>query len=119
MSSNIQLQRICEHCSNEFIARTTVTRYCGGNCAKAAYKARKRSAKIEVSNKQTLKIKIKPIEEIRAKEFLSVRDVAKLLGSSRQMVYDLINSGKINGTNLRIKKTLIPRSEIDKLFITK
>lgn len=119
MSSNIQLQRICEHCGNEFTARTTVTRFCGDKCAKTAYKARERTAKIENSNQRALKIKNKPIEDIKAKEFLSVRDVAKLLGSSRQMVYDLINSGKIKGVNLRIKKTIIPRSEIDKLFITK
>ncbi len=116
MSSNIQLQRICEHCGNEFTARTTVTRFCGDNCAKAAYKARKRSAKIERSNQQTLKIKTKPIEEIKVKEFLSVRDVAKLIGSSRQMVYDLIKSGRIKAVNLKIKKTIIPRSEIDRLF---
>ncbi|HEY8659393.1 MAG TPA: helix-turn-helix domain-containing protein [Hanamia sp.] len=116
MSSNIQLQRICEHCGNEFTARTTVTRFCGDNCAKAAYKARKRSAKIERSNEQTLKIKTKPIEDIKAKEFLSVREAAKLIGSSLQMVYDLINTGRIKGINLKIKKTIIPRSEIDRLF---
>lgn len=116
MSSNIQLQRICEHCGNEFTARTTVTRFCGDNCAKAAYKARKRASKIVRSNEQTLKIINKPIEDIKSKEFLSVRDAAKLLGSSRQMVYDLINTGRIKGINLKIKKTIIPRSEIDRLF---
>jgi len=116
MSSNIQLQRICEHCGNEFTARTTVTRFCGDNCAKAAYKARKRSAKIERSNQQTIRIKTKPIEDLKVKEFLSVREVAKLIGSSRQMVYDLINSGRIKAVNLKIKKTIIPRSEIDRLF---
>lgn len=116
MSSNIQLQRICEHCGNEFTARTTVTRFCGDNCAKAAYKARKRSAKIERSNQQTIRIKTKPIEDLKVKEFLSVREAAKLIGSSRQMVYDLINSGRIKAVNLKIKKTIIPRSEIDRLF---
>ena len=116
MSSNIQLQRICEHCGNEFTARTTVTRFCGDNCAKAAYKARKRTAKIERSNQQTIRIKTKPMEDLKVKEFLSVREVAKLIGSSRQMVYDLINSGRIKAVNLKIKKTIIPRSEIDRLF---
>ncbi len=31
MSSNIKLQRICQHCGNEFTAKTTVTQYCGVN----------------------------------------------------------------------------------------
>lgn len=117
MSSNIQLQRICEHCGKEFTARTTVTRFCGDNCAKAAYKARQRATKIKKSNEQTIQIKSKPIEDIKAKEFLSVRDAAKLIGCSRQTVYTLINTGRINGVNIKIKKTIIPRLEIDKLFI--
>ena len=47
MSSNIKVQRICQHCGNEFTARTTTTQYCGDTCAKRAYKARLRAAKVE------------------------------------------------------------------------
>ena len=52
MSSNIQVQRICQYCSNEFTARTTTTLYCSHKCNSAAYKARLRDTKIEESNKQ-------------------------------------------------------------------
>jgi len=116
MSSNIEVQRICQHCGKEFTARTTVTQYCGDDCAKRAYKARQRAARIEVSNKETLHIKIKPIEEIKAKEFLTVRDVATLLNCSVRSVYYYINSGNIKAVNLGERVTRVKRSDIDKLF---
>lgn len=117
MSSNIHIQRICEQCGNDFMARTTVTRFCSDTCAKRAYKSRQKNLKIESSNEHTRIIKTKPIDDIKAKEFLSVRDAAKLIGCSRQTVYTLINTGRIKGVNIKIKKTIIPRLEIDKLFI--
>ena len=40
MSSNIQIQRVCEFCGNEFTARTTVTKLCSAKCRKANYKAK-------------------------------------------------------------------------------
>uniref|UniRef100_UPI0028B10B01 hypothetical protein n=1 Tax=Sphingobacterium multivorum TaxID=28454 RepID=UPI0028B10B01 len=40
MSSNIKIKKICQQCGQEFIARTTVTKYCGDNCAKKAYKVK-------------------------------------------------------------------------------
>jgi excisionase family DNA binding protein len=58
-----------------------------------------------------------PLELLKAKEFLTVRDVATLLNSSRQTVYNMINAGQINAFNIKLKKTLIKRSEIDKLFM--
>lgn len=117
MSSNIYINRICEYCNIEFIARTTVTRFCSHKCVSANYKARQKLSKVKISNEQTRQIKERPMDEIRSKEFLSVRDVSKLIGCSRQTVYTLINTGIIKGVNIKIKKTIIPRSEIDKLFI--
>ena len=116
MSSNIKVQRICENCGNEFTARTTTTLYCSKKCNSHAYKGKIKSEKIEKSNTETLKVKTKPIEEIKAKEFLTVRDVSKLICCSRQTVYSLINSGKLKAVNIKVKKTIIQRSEINKLF---
>ncbi len=116
MSSNIEVQRICQHCGNEFTARTTVTQYCSDTCSKRAYKARLKAAKIESSNKETQRIKNQPIEELKAKEFLTVTQVSKLIGCSRQNVYKLINAGKLRATNILQKKTIIKRSDLDKLF---
>jgi len=116
MSSNIKVQRICQHCGKEFTARTTTTLYCSHRCNSAAYKAKIRTGKVEVSNKETQRIKTQPIEELKAKEFLTVTQVSKLIGCSRQNVYKLINSGKLRATNILEKKTIVKRSDLDKLF---
>ncbi len=116
MSSKFQVQRICQLCGKEFTARTTVTRYCGDNCSKKAYKLRIKEAKIEVSNKETQTIKNKPIEELKAKEFLTVRDVAQLLNCSIRTAYYYIDSGTIKAVNLGQRITRVKRSDIDKLF---
>lgn len=116
MSSNIKVQRICQHCGNQFTARTTVTKYCGDTCAKRAYKARLRAIKVQKSNNETQKIIEQPIQELKSREFLSVTQVAKLIGCSRQNVYNLINTGRLKATNILIKKTIIKRSDLDLLF---
>ena len=116
MSSNIEVQRICEYCNKEFTARTTVTRYCSSNCSKRAYKARKQKEKVERVNISTKMIKNKPIEDLKILEFLTVTQVSKLIGCSRQNVYKLINSGKLKATNILEKKTIVKRSDLDMLF---
>ena len=116
MSSNLEIQRICEHCGKEFTARTTVTRFCSDTCAKAAYKSRQRAAKIESSNKQTQQKKLKPIEDLKAKDFLTVKEAAILLSCSVRSVYYFIENGNIQAVNLGERITRIKRSEIDKLF---
>jgi endogenous inhibitor of DNA gyrase (YacG/DUF329 family) len=57
MSSNIQVQRICQHCGKEFTARTTKTLYCSHRCNSADYKAKVRAGKIGISNKEPQVIK--------------------------------------------------------------
>jgi excisionase family DNA binding protein len=116
MSSNIRITRICQQCGNEFTAKTTVTQYCSDPCAKRAYKARIKAVKVEKSNTETQAILSRPMEEIKAKEFLTVKDVTTLLSCSRQTVYKLIKSNTVKAVNISLKKTLIKRSEIDKLF---
>lgn len=116
MSSNIQIQRVCQHCGEEFTARTTVTRYCSHRCASAAHKARVRAGKVVVSNTETQHTISKPIQEIKAKEFLTVRDIATLLNCSLRTAYRIIAKGNIKAVNIAQRKTLVKRSEIDKLF---
>ena len=119
MSSNIEIERICQHCNKDFIAKTTVTRYCSDDCAKRAYKARKRAEKIGVSVAEIQQIRAKPIEDIKAREFLTVKNVAKLLNCSVRSVYCYIENGKINATNIGQRLIRVKRSEIDKLFESK
>lgn len=116
MSSKIEVQRVCQHCGKEFTAKTTVTQYCGDDCAKRAYKARVRASKVQASNAETLRIKTKPVEELKAKEFLTVKDVAALLNCSVRSVYYNIESGNLKAVNLAERITRVKRSDLDKLF---
>lgn len=116
MSSKIEIQRICKYCEQEFTARTTVTKYCSHKCSQRAYKARKRAEKVKQSNTETTRIKSQPIEQLKAKEFLTVREVAQLLNCSLRSAYYHIESGTISAVNLGQRMTRVKRSEIDKLF---
>jgi excisionase family DNA binding protein len=116
MSSNIRVNKICEYCQKEFEARKTTTKTCSDNCAKLLYKAKQKALKIETVQFETRRIKAKPIEDLKAKEFLTVRDLARLLNCSKRTAYYLIENGNIKAVNIAQRKTLIKRSEIDKLF---
>ncbi|MCF8255755.1 MAG: helix-turn-helix domain-containing protein [Bacteroidia bacterium] len=116
MSSKIEVLRICEQCNKEFTARTTVTRFCSHKCASTAHKQKLRNGKIEESNIQTKQVRNQPIEELKAKEFLTVREVARLLNCSIRSVYYYIDDGSIKAVNLGQRITRVKRSEIDKLF---
>ena len=118
MSSNIEVKRICQHCSKEFTARTTLTKYCSDKCSKAAYKARKRAEKVNRSNTETTRIKQQPIEDIKAKEYLNINEVCKLIGISRRTVYRLIEQGDIKKIKIG-SRTLIKRSALKRLLENK
>jgi excisionase family DNA binding protein len=115
MSSNIKVKRICQHCSKEFTARTTVTKHCSDKCSKAAYKARKRAEKVKQSNAETQRIKTQPIEQLKAKAFLSIADTCKLIGISRRTVYRMIERGELI-TGKAGKRTIIRRSDLEQLL---
>ncbi|WP_074539403.1 helix-turn-helix domain-containing protein [Cellulophaga baltica] len=116
MSSNIRVKRICENCNTSFIAKTTVTRFCGDNCAKRAYKKRMRSNKIKQSNTKTLKIETQPISIIQIKDYLTVNETAKLLSISKRSVYRLIQTGKLKASNLSERLTRVKKSDINELL---
>lgn len=58
----------------------------------------------------------KPINDLQAREFLSVGNVAELLGFSRKMIYRMIAAGQLRAINLSVRKTVVQRKEIDRLF---
>jgi excisionase family DNA binding protein len=116
MSSNIEVQRICQFCNNEFTAKTTVTKHCSDVCAKRAYKQRRKQENLKASNKETQRIVTLPIEQLKAKEFLTVKEVSKLLNCSVRTIYYYIESGQIEAVNLGQRLTRVKRSAVDKLF---
>jgi len=101
MSSNFLIQRICQHCNKEFTARTTVTKYFSPACNKRAFKDGQRNSKIEVSNQQTLEKKLKPINELKAKEYLTVKEVAT--SSVTIQLFGKLKDYNSNSINYEIK----------------
>ena len=115
MSSNIKVRRICHQCNREFIARTTVTKYCSEKCNRKHYKELKRAQKIEKSNNETQQIRNKPISELKEKEYLNISEVCMLIGISRRTVYRLIKNGNL----IKIKigtRTIIKRTTLNKFL---
>ena len=121
MSTNIRVEKICEHCKKEFIAKTLKTRFCSHICNSRAYKAKKRAEKLNQSKKvnddTTLPIPSTTLlHTIQDKQILTVSEVAKLLRLSKATVYRIINEGKLNAVKFSERNTRIYRSEIDNLF---
>lgn len=115
MSSEIRVQRICEHCAEAFEAKTTVTRFCSDYCAKRAYKLRKRKERLEASEQETRQMIRRPVAEIQARDFLSVEDVCDLFGVSRSTVWRLCKAKRVQSAKVG-RKRFILRASIDQLF---
>jgi excisionase family DNA binding protein len=71
---------------------------------------------VQQTNRKNQIIRTRPIEDLKSREFLTVTQVSKLIGCSRQNVYKLINSGKLKATNILEKKTIVKRTDLDELF---
>ena len=120
MSSNLYIPKNCKHCSNAFIARTTVTKYCGETCAKKAYKDRKRKEKIQSTLNAGMKQKKEVIEvynpnAVNNKDFLSVTEASKLIGVSRWTIQRMIQQGRLKAVPFG-RKRLVARWQIENLF---
>ncbi|MFD1096238.1 helix-turn-helix domain-containing protein [Salegentibacter chungangensis] len=118
MSSNIRIKKNCQLCNSEFIAKTTVTKYCSDNCAKIAYKARKRAEKINKARNPAPKTQSKKsdLSDIQQKDYLTVKEASLLLGCSSKSIYRMITNKTIQSVNLGQRMTRIKRTEIDTLF---
>ncbi len=85
----MQIVKICEYCSKEFIAKKTTTKCCSDDCAKRFYKLNKRNDKIAQADLKT-EIKRQPkafiteeeLRVIQAKQYLTLKEAAVLLNIS-------------------------------------
>jgi excisionase family DNA binding protein len=120
MSSNIEILKHCEYCGNEFTAKTTVTRFCNQKCAAKSYKQREKENKISKAIEEASPQKISPpadpiLESAQKKEFLSIKEAYTLLGLSERTFFRIMKAGTISTTKIG-RRTIIKKSEIDKLF---
>lgn len=118
MSTEIRITKNCEYCGQKFIAKTLVTKYCSHKCNCSHYKQLKREDKISAATKSIKPETISPPSPsiINDKQFLSIQEATLLLGISERTFFRLLKSGTIPAVRLG-KRTIIKRSEIDKIFI--
>ena len=115
MGSKIEIPKICQHCGKEFIAKTTVTQFCGQKCAAKSYRQRMKSKKVEAVSSVSIQKKDYSLNQFQDKEYLSISEVCQLLGASRMTIYRQIKNGNINAIKLG-RRTIIRKSDIEKLF---
>lgn len=109
-----KIKRICEHCGKAFEADRITTRYCSHECNRTAYKANRRKAVIMLSDDLTAKKKAQKIEiDLSDRLYLSITEVALLLGVSKQTVYNLAHSGSIQAVRVSKRLTFVNRKSID------
>ncbi|WP_407406010.1 helix-turn-helix domain-containing protein [Chryseobacterium sp.] len=116
MNTNIRIEKQCEYCKSNFIAKTLVTRYCSHKCNQRYYKILKREEKINKALNKIADKKIQLIQELESKSFLTVKEVAQLLNCSNRSVYRYIDEGLIKATNLGQRLIRIKRTELDNIF---
>lgn len=117
MSSNIQIEKVCQWCGSKFIARTTQTAYCSKRCAEHAYKDRKRKEKIERCKEEVRRVQ-SGSDKISEMDFLTPRQAAQFLGVCYKTFYTYINNGVIKAWKLH-RKTLVRKSDLEELFSAK
>jgi len=120
MSSNLYIPKKCKHCGNAFTARTTVTKFCGDNCAKKAYKVRKRNEKIQSTLTVDMQQKnqapaITNYNTVNNKDFLSVTEASQLMGVSRWTIQRMIQQGRLKAVPFG-RKRIVARWQIENLF---
>lgn len=120
MSSNIRIVRVCEFCQSDFVAKTTVTKYCSHICARRSYKARKKSEKITKAelapSDYVEQLKNQPeILSIKEREFLSIIQTANLIGTSKMTIYRMLKNNTLPYHKIG-KRTIILRKDVNKLF---
>lgn len=110
MSSNIRIKKVCEHCGDIFMAKTTTTRYCSHRCNSAAYKKKEKQDKIEQSNQQT-KNKILHQQEVIqpeitvSKELVNVKELSVITSLSERTLFRLVKDEKF--PKMKIGKRLV------------
>lgn len=115
-ASKERILKICEYCGKSFYASKSTTRYCSKQCNSYAYKAAKREEKVKMAETMShRKASEKSMSEILVKEYLTIQEVAILLGLSRQTIYNMVYSGKLRASKITSRLSFIRKRDIDYL----
>ena len=116
-TSSIRITKICQWCGVEFEAQKVSTKYCSHRCANLAYKQAVRDKRVKQVEAETLSVKLeKPIENVKNKEYLSFSQAGKLLGVSRQAVYNMVKAGNLKASKISSRLSFIKRADIETML---
>lgn len=130
MSSNIRLKKVCQHCGQPFIAKTTVTKFCSDDCAKRNYKKRQKQQRVTKAILETndqlqnshvstssKKRAIPPIERLN-RDWINIRDLSELSGIGERTLFRLIKEPAF--PKLKVgRKLLFNKQQVTEYFISK
>ena len=114
MSSNIRLSKICEHCGQEFTAKTIRTRYCSHACNRKGYKKEERDKKLSTAKAsirvEPLNLRHDPVnwDELTRKPYLTVSEACIVLNIRVETLRRWIKEGTVQTKRVG-KKHLISR----------
>ena len=115
--SNELIKKVCEWCGNVFYAQKVTTRYCSHTCNSRAYKANKRKERVKAAEALTYRtIQEKPIEQLKDRPFLSIAEIATLLGLSLQGVYKQIYAGRLRASKITSRLSVVRREDIEQML---
>ena len=112
-TSKIPINNVCEHGQKEFVALKTTTKYCSHQCNSRAYKAQKREERVR---RTELSEQEKKVKDIVDKPYLTVSEVSKLLGVSRQTIYQYIYSGRLKAFSMSDQRSIVRRADIETML---
>ena len=119
-TSSIRITKICQWCGVEFEAQKVSTKYCSHRCVNLAYKQAVRDKRVKQVEAETLSVKLeKPIENVKDKEYLSFSQAGKLLGVSRQAVYNMVKAGNLKASKISSRLSFIKRVDIEAMLESK
>lgn len=112
-TSKIKIEKNCEWCGRKFYAQKISTRFCCKRCNEHAYKDKLRHTQVTETIRRT---ESKSLDEMRGKEFLSIKEAATILGITVRAAYNLIYRGQLKASKLSPRMTIIQKSSIQAML---
>lgn len=110
----------CKYCGRKFKAKTLTTSYCSHTCNQKHYKEKDKEKR---RRKKIAEGKVVPrsfqsiLEEIKVKEFLSLKEASYLLNVSLSTIKRETKSGGVKSFKIG-RRVLVSRESIDEYLIT-
>ena len=107
----MKILKKCLTCGTDFVASKISSKYCCRKCERVAQ--RKREAEKREKERENASADIP--SELETKQFLTPKDIAKLLDVGLTTVYRYFYSGMLKAVRVR-RHTLVRRSDLEKFF---